>query len=493
MKWLLGIAAVLVLLAAAGGAVVWWQLRPLPPLAPATDEFALIDVTVINPHQSRADHQVVLVGDGEIRKITNVIDAAGDLRVEDYRRHYVLPGLIDLHTHLPPATALHLTDHSLLLYLAFGVTAIREVGDVDGSGVEAARRAQAQLYPSPRVFACGPFVAGGPPRWANTVVLDGPQAADGIVQGLKARLFDCIKSYDDLDAREIVALVDAARNSGLPVLGHIPVAVAYEDALVPEVQHLHGVVPADRLNPQDAMTRLLDWESVDDARIDAFVRSTVERGIAHTPTLVTNQQLLRYADYAAARREPFALLLPRLYRDIVWSPSEGLSTAKRMVDPSNLAKLRAAFEKKKEVVRRLHAAGAQLLLGTDVLQPLVAPGISLHQEMRLMAECGIPLGRLWAMATWQAADILRQPDLARIRVGAPADMLIFRQDPTEDLAALDSLVAVVSHGRLYRREQLDAAIAAYRRHFEDWIFDQVSVTATRSMLARASDPAAHRH
>ena len=472
--------------------VVWRQLQPPSPLQPLTDDFSLIDVTVINPSQNRLEHQMVVVHEGFIKRLSNVIDPEAPEPLKQYRRHFVLPGLVDLHTHLPPDNLLRLSAHSLLLYLAHGVTIIREAGDVDGTAVPAARRAEGSGYAGPRIFACGPFLVGGAPRWRNTRVLHSPRDAEAIVRELKLAGFDCIKSYDDLTVAEIDAVLDAARNSGLPVIGHVPTAVAYEDSNVSDVQHLHGVVPPAALDPNDPMSRMVDWETVDSARMDAFVRSTVERGIAHTPTLVTTRQLLLYADYAEAIRQPYALLMPRLYRDVVWSPTEGLPLARRM-DPTTLVRLRSAFEKKKEVVRRLFAAGAQLHLGTDVLQPLVVPGASLQEEMRLFHECGVPLDHLWAMATVQAADALRQPELERLRYGAPADMLIFREDPTRRLEALDSLEAVVVGGKLYRQEDLQEGLRQYQGHFDSFVFDQVSMAATRRVLRRSILSSTDRH
>ena len=91
-----------------------------------------------------------------------------------------MPGLVDLHAHLPPDNALRLTPLAGLLYLAHGVTSIRDAGDIDGTAIPAARRAFADgHHPGPRVFACGPFVGGGPPRWRNTIVLERPEDAEG--------------------------------------------------------------------------------------------------------------------------------------------------------------------------------------------------------------------------------------------------------------------------------------------------------------------------
>jgi imidazolonepropionase-like amidohydrolase len=401
-----------------------------------------------------------------------------------FRGAYVLPGLVDLHTHLPPDNAIRLTPYFALLYLAHGVTAIRDVGDVDGTAVPAARTGIASgAFPGPRIAACGPFVAGGPPRWTNTIVVDGAEAAAAAVASIKAAGFECVKSYDDLDTAEIRAIVTAASALGLPVLGHVPAALAYEEALVPEVQHFHGVPEPRDLARDHVIDRIADWQDVDDERLDVIVRASLDHGIVNTPTLVSMQRILGYADHEAMLRDPMTRLMPRLYRDVVWSPTEGIP-AYRGLSAAVLQRLREAYAKRLELVRRLHAAGAEIRIGTDVQQPFVAPGASVHEEMRLFAAAGIPIEDVWAIATWKAGQTLGIPDLGRLVPGAPADLLVFREDPSGDLEALDTLEAVVADGRLYARADLEAAAVAHRARVEGVIFDRLSVALARRAMRR---------
>jgi hypothetical protein len=111
---------------------------------------------------------------------------------------YVLPGLADMHAHLPPRNPLKLTSYFLLLNLAHGVTSIRDAGDLDGTSLIGQREATVENYPGPRVFPCGPFVSAGVRKWANTVLLTGPGDAERAAAQLKADGFHCIKAYDGL-------------------------------------------------------------------------------------------------------------------------------------------------------------------------------------------------------------------------------------------------------------------------------------------------------
>ena len=75
----------------------------------------------------------------------------------------------------------------------------------------------------------------------------------------------------------------------------------------------------------------------------------------------------------------------------------------------------------------------------------------------------------------------------RLEPGAPADLLVLREDPTRNLGALATLEAVIADGRLYTRAQLDAQLTRYQKHSEGVLYDAVSMLLVRRALARALD------
>jgi hypothetical protein len=92
---------------------------------------------------------------------------------------------------------------------------------------------------------------------------------------------------------------------------------------------------------------------------------------------------------------------------------------------------------------------------------------------------GLTAEEVWKLGTRGAGENLPLPRLGLIEESAPADLLIFREDPTRDLAALATLEAVVADGRLYTRGMLDDALARRRAHFEGELFDQISMALVR--------------
>lgn len=463
----------------------WYSLVPPRGPEPVASTFTLDNVTLITPGKERLADQAIGVADGLIRDRGPKGSVTTGKVISDFEDAFVLPGLMDLHTHLPSDTPLSLTRLAGLLYLVHGVTTIRESGDLVGTSVRAARRIfNEEGRAGPRLFSAGWFVSGGEPRWANTIVVDSKDAVRAAVARIRAEGHHSVKSYENLSVKLIREVESAAHEMGLKVIGHVPTSLAYEEARIEDTLHFLGVPLPRNVRRDHIYNRIADWAEVDASRINTVVQATLDHDIANTPTLVMSWSLLRYRDYEAAIAAHHVRLLPRMFRDVVWHPGEGLALWRNLT-PAQLEHLQMANAKKLTLLRALYEAGADLRIGTDTLQPFVVPGHSVHEEMKIFAEAGIPAEAIWEMATWRAGQALGNDNLGTLDIGAPADMLVFAEDPTKDLAALDSLVAVISQGRLYKREDLDAAIAAWQRHSEGWVFDTLSVAATRRILAEA--------
>jgi hypothetical protein len=365
---------------------------------------------------------------------------------------------------------------------------VRDAGDVDGTTSDPARRGIAEgRFPGPRIFACGPFVDGEKRLWKNSLIARNPEEGRQAVRSVAERGYDCVKAYNSLDAETLAAVREEAAAHKLPVIGHVPRDVPFEEARLDDAQHLIGVAPKHS-DPDVRFPHVLStWEQLDPERLAMIARASVENATAHTPTLVTIDRLIHSEDFAAMLREPDAQLLPRFYREVVWSPKEGTSPAAGL-GPEDFAMVRRAFAAMKRTLRELYERGAEIHTGTDSLVAFVVPGASLHRELRLFVEAGFSPGEALALSMRTSAAYLGVPGLGTLRPGAPAELLVFREDPTKSLDALDSLAAVVRDGRLYPREALDAQLARYRAHYDGKLYDAIVTPLVRRALAATREP-----
>jgi adenine deaminase len=100
----------------------------------------------------------------------------------------------------------------------------------------------------------------------------------------------------------------------------------------------------------------------------------------------------------------------------------------------------------------------------------------------------VPLDAVWKIATTANGGHLK-PGLGRLDPGAPADFLIFRNDPTTDLANLATLEAVVADGRLYTKADLANRFARLKAQWSNPLADMIMTETARMALARFRDDA----
>jgi len=364
---------------------------------------------------------------------------------------------------------------------------VRDAGDLDGTAVAAARAlAHDGRHPVPRLFSCGPFVGAGKASFKNTILLEDASArtADAAALRVKATGATFLKFYEGLSEPMIRALEQACASHGLKMMGHVPAGITYEDARIAEVQHFFGVPRPETLERDTLLNRSCDWHAVDERRMDEIVVFTLKHGIGNTPTIVTNQQMLVYRDFDAARRHPAMCNVAPFYLDVVWHPARGRMNNRMPPDYLD-RQVVPAIAKKQRLTKKLFDAGASLFLGTDVAQPFIVPGASLQQEMVLFAEAGIAAEQVWKLATRDAGERLGIEGLGCVEAGAPADILLFRRDPTQNLDNLASLEAVIAAGRLYRSADLAKALESNTGYFNSPLIKPLARRGAEKALERA--------
>jgi imidazolonepropionase-like amidohydrolase len=473
-RWLVAGFGLLVAFSLAAGFVAW-LLTPPYSAVPGRLPALLKNVTIIEPGVQRAAGRDIRIRDGVVFSIspTSTQSSEGDSRAIIQSGGFVLPGLIDMHVHFPPSIAVGQADLWAGLFLAHGVTTVRETGSIGGGIWRLRDRARAGELPAPRIFTCGPPLDGDPPAFPTNRRIRGSEEARRAVRELAAAGVDCIKVYNMLARDDLEVIRDEAHTLGLPLIGHVPHSVDLAEAGLQEVQHLMGIPRIDRATIGSMDYEIADWLAVDSARIDWAIEVSLANHIAHTPTLVNSRQRMMLLDAQERDLDSGLRHLPRFW-DAVWS-----TLWRPPVPPGEeerAARWRAIMA---EATRRLHAAGVPIYAGTDTLMPYVAPGSSLWGELRELVSAGFTPEEALAAATTVPGAVLPRDGLGTVRAGGPADMLVLSADPTHDLEALDTLEAVIADGRLYRRGDLQEMLTRFDRHFLSPLYTAVMGTVAR--------------
>lgn len=448
---------------------LWCLLQPPALAVPQRTVFVVKDVTLINPGQNRRDHVDVAVDHGLIRAITPTTKttAPTDIRCDGC---VALPGLIDMHAHMPPRAAIGNDRLFALLYLANGVTMIREVGSSDGNTYAIRDAIGAGDYPGPRMISCGLILDGDPPTRPNNFIVRTPAEGRAAVADAVAHGARCLKMYNMLSRDVVLAIADAAAAAHLRIIAHTPHSVSLLDApYIADVQHFTGVPETsdtEKLGRDDYSND--DFANLSDARIAAVVAAARAQHTIHTPALINEDDRRTLADPIRFPADPQIAILPDFWTVVwrsIWSaPNAG---------PARETVYEGFRMRERALLKALFDAHATVYAGTDTLMPFVAPGAALVSEIRLFADVGITPEQALATATTTPGTFWPDSTYGSIAVGLPADIVLYRGDPTVTLAALDTIGMVIADGRVYPKTQLDAWVERYREHFHSAVYAKV--------------------
>jgi imidazolonepropionase-like amidohydrolase len=357
----------------------------------------------------------------------------------DWSAYTVLPGLIDLHTHLSdtgssadladplktsPVDTVLIGARNARLTLEAGFTTVRDVGTYRGLTDVALRNAIAKgLVPGPRMFVAGAYLThpGGGGE-LNGVVPNDELPADmrlGVLstpEEAAARatyLFD--NGVDFLKLMATGAVLAIGTEPGEPELTEAEMRAAIAVAKARgsfATAHGHGA-----------------------EGIKAAIRAGV-RSIEHA-SLIDEEGL------ALARDKGVWLVMDIYNGDYI----DEVGTAEGWPE-EYLRKNRETTQAQRDNFRRAVALGVPLAFGTDA--GVYPHGLNARQFRYMVANGMTPLEAIRA-ATTNAAQVLgRQADLGRIAPGYLADMIAVEGNPLTDITLLERVAAVVKGGTSVR-------------------------------------------
>lgn len=218
------------------------------------------------------------------------------------------------------------------------------------------------------------------------------------------------------------AAVEAAHRRGQQVVVHIESRRTAREAIEAGADCL-GHVFGDEVDEE------IGWFV---AQHRAFVIPTLSVVAGAVPTgvsLLTDEHLAPYLSDFDGRQ---------LARTMA-SLNEELGRPQRPLDAHRRSRARAN-------VSSLFEAGVPILAGTDAPNPGTTHGASIHRELELLVEAGLPPAQVLAAATSLPARLFGLRDRGRIAPGLRADLLLVNGDPTSDITATRDIVAVWKAG-----------------------------------------------
>ena len=434
------------------GAVASAPMVPPPPAS----AYAIIDVDVIDVEKGiTVTGQTVTIMNGRIEKIGAQAKIGIPERARIINGHglYLMPGLADAHVHYLDAPVFG------RLMIANGVLLVRDMGMPNDYILKLRDELNRGETLGPEMIATGAILDGYPPLIPLiSLGIKTPDEGRAAVREQSKAGVNMIKVYSSLDKGIFGAIAEEARGHGLKVVGHVPESVYIEDAVAAGLrssEHFFGF--------EKAIAKLLgesiSWNYVGMGSDAGYLQRLGEvspkelqglydrlhaSGLTVCPTVVTfktgtNMRAIQAGDF------PKSEYISQRVRDTwksLWSQQNDL--------PDFI------WQKWAQMVSELNKAGVPLMVGTDLILPGIIPGYSVHEEMAIWQEAGVPPADVLRSATIVPARFMGLYNrLGSIAEGKTASMVLVRANPLEDIGNARQIEGVFLRGHYFSLDDLN--------------------------------------
>ena len=348
----------------------------------------------------------------------------------------ILPGLIDGHVHL--------RDYQVPMFLPWGVTTIADIHNDTAWSIAEREALKSGKMKGPRLFVSGARVTGplGPPTTDGSYVST-PEEARAYVRHLAEAGVDHIKVDLTITDDQLRAVIEEAAAVHLRVLGHTQNIQKAVEMGFKHMEHTDTMARAilEQTGQDPHPTGTTPEAMVDPKLFPPLIQYLVSQGVYVNPTLYlmwargTDRWHDWTAQAAVIAKDPGLAFVPADAK-AAWVAPPGPE--------------RPGYAHVAEFLRKYSEAGGKVLAATDTgCCAQIVPGLSLHYEMQMLTDLGIPPMKAIQGATLWAAEVLGQDkDLGSVEPGKFADLTVIEGNPLADIGTTKNVRMVVKGGEI---------------------------------------------
>jgi imidazolonepropionase-like amidohydrolase len=406
-------------------------------------EIIITSVNVIPMDTEKVlENQSVIVKNGVITYVGDAKNAkpSKDAIKVDGKGKFLIPGLAEMHAHVPPSGDIPASKDVLALFLANGVTTIRGMLG-HPNHLELRRMINSGEITAPHFYTTGPSFSGQSVK--------STERASQMVRDQKAAGYDYLKLHPGLTKETFSAMESTAKEVGIPFVGHVSFSVGVWraiDAGYSSIDHMDGFIEAitpgiDTLAEQE--TGLFgSWIAyrADESKISNLVAKLAEKKIWVVPTqsLAERWQSSQPAEtYLSAPEMKY--MKPEELKN--WQNAK-----ENYLKNPNYTKEKADMLTKvrRTMLLQCQRAGVGLLLGSDAPQIFNVPGFSVHHELQSLVNAGLTPYQALRTGTINVATYLGKSNTSgAIKTGYASDLVLLSENPLKDITQTQSVEGVM--------------------------------------------------
>jgi Tol biopolymer transport system component/imidazolonepropionase-like amidohydrolase len=376
----------------------------------------------------------ILVSGNRIESVTPHSNAAAQVgvRVIDASAMTVMPGLWENHAHPNSHNSIYYGDRMGRLWLAYGITELRDMADNAYRAAEEREAFDAGATAGPRLFPTGEAVDGERVYYSMMIPTTSEAQLDRELNRLKALDFDLVKLYVRLPYAWMVK-------------GN---TFAHEQMGVETASHY--LLPAVALG-NDGMSHISATSRTGYAYSRSFTGASYEdvREMLAQSGMFTISTLLNMTGYSENRTMPED---PRYGIAPPWEQDRLKHNRDTVVHEDQKDNMQRAREEEATVAADFHDGGL-ILAGTD--SPLDLPSTSLHLNLRMQVKFGLaPWQALETVTSIPARAYYLSKDLGTLEKGKLADLILVSGDPLTNINDAANVRCVMKNGVLMSVEDI---------------------------------------
>lgn len=419
-------------------------------------EIVITSVNVIPMDTERIlENQTVIIMDGKVFAMGPKLKYGKQALVIDGKGKYLMPGLAELHAHVPPIDNLDPMKDVLFLFAANGITTIRGMLG-HPKHLELRDKLQKGEILGPRFFTTGPSF--------NGMSVTSPEAGAEMVRKQKSAGYDFLKLHPGLSRDKFDAIAAAAKEVKILFVGHVSFGVGVWRAIEAEyssIDHLDGFVEGlvpnikEMVDQQTGSFGMYIGDQADTTQIPKLMNALREKHIWVVPTQSLAERWFSPSFEAESIRldKDVRYMSPQVVNQWIESKKNIQSNPQYEAE-----KVYRWVKLRRKLIRACIDYDVDLLLGSDAPQVFNVPGFSTHNELLYLTQCGLTPYQALKTGTVNAGKYLHLDKSGFIAPGAIADLILINGNPLADITQTKNIDCVFLNGQWLSRAFIDKGL-----------------------------------